>query len=66
MTDSQPPILFRDSKPLSFRDINADISNGERLIELSSIAQHGDSREEIYLDVAEAIALRNWLNEVIP
>lgn len=50
MTDTPPP-------PLVFRDLKARIDGKYLHIE--------DSLGEVMFDEAEAIALKNWLNEVL-
>lgn len=51
MTDTPPP-------PLVFRDLKA-VWDGDYLhIE--------DNLDDVVFDMAEAMALKNWLNEVLP
>jgi hypothetical protein len=52
MSDTPPP-------PLVFRDLKARIEGGYLYIEDSPL-------DSVTFDMAEAIALRNWLNEVLP
>lgn len=51
MSDTPPP-------PLVFRDIKAQWDGQCLTIE--------DGLDDVALDEAEAIALKNWLNEVLP
>jgi len=56
---------FNDSPPLAFRDINAEVLTGGSLIQIESVNQNGTDGPTIMLDLAEVIALRDWLSGVI-
>lgn len=61
-------IDFNDAPDLDFRDVNANVipgGHGSQLIQIQSVNQNGEEGPAVMLDVAEAIALRDWLNQVL-
>ncbi len=54
MTDTPPP---QHAQTLKFRDLKAKLENGYLHIE--------DNLDSVVFDEAEAIALKNWLDEVL-
>lgn len=65
LTTDQRGARFGDNPPLRFRDIKAEVCAGAGLLQIYSENQNGPDGEVITLDPAEAVALRNWLNEVL-
>lgn len=55
MADTPPP---QHGLTLRFKDLKAKLENGYLHIE--------DNLDDVVFDIAEAIALKNWLNEVLP
>lgn len=68
---STDPVMFRDGAPLQLKDIRIELCDPDEydLPTMMQISEtHSDAEPDycVFIDVKEAVQLRDWLNTVLP